>query len=55
MGIAGQRGQQRAVTFHGVAVTALSAFTCPWPLNALYPIPPWQTCGAPLLTDGNGS
>ena len=40
---------------HGVGLSALSAFTWPCPLNELYPFPPWQTCAAPLLADGNVS
>ena len=39
-----------APTFY--LVTAVSALTWPLPLNALYPVPPRQTCGFPFDTEG---
>src|SRR5947209_15790935 len=33
-----------------VWVTALKAFTWPFPYQELWPVPPWHSCGRPLLT-----
>src|SRR5260221_12072098 len=39
----------------GYPPTAANAFTWPCPNQLLYPLPPWQACGAPLSTAGKNA
>ena len=50
-GISADRAPRPTVPY---CETALSAFTWPWPLNELSPVPPVHTCAASFDTDGKG-